>query len=112
MIKDFSAKPWNISSNFESFISTKKNESFSFKDHRFKRIFDCSTTILHHLEDIKNYLEQNKQNLNAISIIDRVFLDTEILKPIFYATALMEMHITSPLMVILLDTNTKYSTIM
>ena len=112
MIKDFSAKPWNKSSNFESFISTKKNESLSFKDHRFNRIFDCSATILHHLKDIKNYLEQNKQNLNAISIIDRVFLDMEILKPIFCATALMEMHITSPLMVILLDTNTKYSTIM
>ena len=36
----------------------------------------------------------------------------EILKPIFCATAFMGMHITSPLMAILLDTNTKYSTIM
>ena len=36
----------------------------------------------------------------------------EILKPIFCATALMGMHITSPLMAILLDTNTKYSIIM
>ena len=75
-------------------------------------IFDFSAAILHHLDDIKNYLEQNQHILNAISIIDRVFLDMEILKPIFCATALMEMHITSPLMVILLDTNTKYSTIM
>ena len=36
----------------------------------------------------------------------------EILKPVFCATALMGMHITSPLMAILLDTNTKYSKIM
>ena len=36
----------------------------------------------------------------------------EILKPIFCATVLMGMHITSPLMAILLNTNTKYSTIM
>ena len=36
----------------------------------------------------------------------------EILKPIFCATALMGMHITGPLMAILLDTDTKYSTLM
>ena len=75
-------------------------------------IFDFSAAILHHLDDIKNYLEQNQHVLNAISIIDRGFLDMEILKPIFCATALMGMHITSPIMAILLDTNTKYSRIM
>ena len=110
--KDFSAKPWNRSSHFESFIAPKKNESLSFKDHRFNRIFDCSAAILHHLDDIKNYLDQNQHVLNAISIIDRGFLDMEILKPIFCATALMGMHITGPLMAILLDTDTKYSTLM
>ena len=36
----------------------------------------------------------------------------DIFKPIFCATALMRMHITNPLMAILVDTNTKYSTIM
>ena len=40
------------------------------------------------------------------------FLDMEIIKPIFCATALMGVHIISPLMAILLDTNTKYSTVM
>ena len=104
--KDFSAKPWNKSSQFESFIVPKKNESLSFKDQRFNMIFDFSGAILHHLDDIKNYLEQNQHVLNAISIIDRGFLDMEILKPIFCATALMGMHITSPIMAILLDTNT------
>ena len=34
----------------------------------------------------------------------------EILKPIFCGTAVMEMHITGPLIVILLNTDTKYST--
>ena len=69
--KDFSAKPWNRSSHFESFIAPKKNESLSFKDHRFNRIFDCSAALLHHLDDIKNYLERNQHVLNAISIIDK-----------------------------------------
>ena len=50
--KDFSAKPWNRSSYFESFIAPKTNESLSFNDHRFNRIFDCSAAILHHLDDI------------------------------------------------------------
>ena len=36
----------------------------------------------------------------------------EIIKPIFCATALMGVYIISPLMAILLDTNTKYSTVM
>ena len=36
--KDFSPKPWNRSSHLESFIAPKKNESLSFKDHRFNRI--------------------------------------------------------------------------
>ena len=36
----------------------------------------------------------------------------EILKPIFCATALMGIHITGPLMAILLDTDTNYSTLM
>ena len=75
-------------------------------------MFDCSAAILHHLDDIKNYLEQNQHVLNAISIIDRGFLDMEILKSIYCATALMGMHITSSLIAILLDTITKYSTIM
>ena len=61
---------------------------------------------------IKNYLDQNQHVINAISIIDRGILDMEILKPIFCATALMGMHITGPLMAILLDTDTKYSTFM
>ena len=73
MIKDFSAKPWNKSSHFENFIAPKKNESLSFKDHRFNSIFDSSAAILHHLNDIKNYLEQNQQFLNELSIINRGF---------------------------------------
>ena len=52
--KAFSAKPWKRSSHFESFITPKENESLSFKDHGFNRIFDCSAAILHHLDDIKN----------------------------------------------------------
>ena len=36
----------------------------------------------------------------------------EILKPIFCAAALMGMHITGPLMIILLDTDTTYSTML
>ena len=102
----------NRSSHFEKFIAPIKNESLSFKDHRFNRIFDCSAVILHHLDDIKKYLEQNQHLLNAISNIDRGFLDMEILKPIFCATALMGMYITGLLMSISIDTDTNYSTFM
>ena len=62
---------------------------------------------MHYLDDITNYLDQNQHVLNTISVIDRGFLDMEILKPIFRDTPLVGMHSTGPLMTSLLDTDTK-----
>ena len=39
--KDFSSKSWNCQEHFDAFISPKKNELLSLKDHRFNRIFEC-----------------------------------------------------------------------
>ena len=36
--RDYSAKPWNRSSHFVSFIQPKKNMSPSLKDHRFNHL--------------------------------------------------------------------------
>ena len=71
--KDFSAKPWNRQSHFESFISPKKNESLSLKDHRFNRLFECCTSVLYHLDDIKSYLDQFQNIINRVSILNRSF---------------------------------------
>ena len=107
--KDYSAKPWNRQSHFEHFISPKENQSLSYKDHRFNRMFDCCAALLYHMDDIKLYLEQFQNIINGISILNRGFLDMELLKPILGATVLMGIHITGPLLNILKDPKTKHS---
>ena len=107
--KDFSAKPWNRQSHFESYIAPKKNESISFKDHRFNRIFDCVIALLYHLDDIKAYLEKFQNIINGVSILNRAFLDMELLKPIFCATSLIGIHVTTPLLALMLNKETTHS---
>ena len=63
--------------------------SLSLKDHRFNRMNDCALTVLYHLDDIDAYLEKYQSVINGISILDRTFVDMNILKPIFNAIALV-----------------------
>ena len=107
--KDNSAKPWNRQSHFEHFIYPKENQSLSFKDHRLNRMFNCCAALLYHVDDIKLLLEQFQNIINGISILNRGFLDMELLKPILGATILMGIHITEPLLNILKDPKTKHS---
>ena len=110
--RDFSAKPWNRSSHFESFIYPKRNRSISLKECRFNMLCLCALSILHHLDDIANYLEKYEGIINGISILDRSFVDMELLKPIFATIALSGHHILNPYYQLLIDPSTKYSTLM
>ena len=86
---DYSSKPWNRQQEFDFFIKPKKNESLCLKDHRFNRLFDCALTVLYHLDDIKQFLDKFGNVMNDIAIMDRSFLDMELFKPVFSATALI-----------------------
>ena len=57
--------------HFDVFISLKKNESVSLKDHCFNRVFDCCINILYQLDDIKLYLDKYSNILNSVEILDR-----------------------------------------
>ena len=92
-------------------ISPKKNEFISVKDHRFNIIFYCCIHILYHVDDIKLYLETFQNILNAITILDRTVLDVRLLKAIFCATALVDIHFTRPFLSLLLDTECNYETL-
>ena len=87
--KENSAKPWNRYGHFTTFIQPKKNMSLSLKDHRFNRLGDCAMTLLYHLEDIASYLEKFSNIVNGITVLDRSFVEMEILKPIFAAIGLL-----------------------
>ena len=84
----------------------------SLKDHRFNRLNDCAVAILYHMDDVANYLEQFSNIINGITILDRSFLDMEVLKPIYAAISLVGIHILKPFHRLILDNDTKYSTIL
>ena len=66
--------------------------SHSQKDCRFNRIFECCYTLVHHIDDIKMFVDKFPNIINGLSVIDRTFLDMEILKPLFGATSLLGIH--------------------
>ena len=91
---EYSAKPWNKHKDFESFINPKKNYSISLKDHRFNRLSDCCLSLAYHLEDITKFLEKFQNVTNGIAILDRSFVEMEILMPIYCTVALLGHHFT------------------
>ena len=86
--------------------------SLTLKDHRFNRLNDSSLSPLYHLDDIANYLERFSNIVNGITIIDRSFVEMEILKPIFAAISLLGIHITRTFHALLLDKQSNYSTLL
>ena len=54
----------------------------SLKDHRLNQLQDCALIMLYHLEDIAEYLsERVSKHQQCLSILDRSFVEMEILKP-------------------------------
>lgn len=106
-----SAKPWNRYSHFSDFIRPKQNMSLTLKDHRFNRVFDCCLSLLYHLDDLSAYLDKYSSIINGITILDRSFVEMEVLKPIFTAISLLGVHITRPFQTLLIDPTTTYSTL-
>ena len=73
---------------------------------------DCCLSLMHHLNDIADYLNANSTIINDIAILDRSFIEMELLKPIYGAIALLGLHITRPFHTLLIDPSTTYSTLM
>ena len=64
------------------------------------------------MDDIKSYSEKFSFVVNGLSIIDRSFLNMEVLKPIFCATSLVGVHITGPCQYLLINVDTSYDTLL
>ena len=64
------------------------------------------------MNDIANCLDQFSNVINSITILDRGFLKIEVLKPIYAAISLVGLHILKPFHNLILDKNTKYSTLL
>ena len=85
--------------------------SLSLKDHRFNRLQDCCLSLLYHIDDIAQYLAKFSSIINGITILDRSFVEMEILKPIFASISLLGIHITRPFHTLLIDPKTTWTTL-
>lgn len=65
--------------------------------------FDCSINILYHLDDTKLHLDKYSNILNGVVILDRTFLDMEMLKTIFCLAVLIGIPFTRQYLALLLD---------
>ena len=74
-------------------LHLKKNKSLSLKDHRFNRLSECALALLFDLDDISNFLDKYINIVYGTSILDRTFVEMEVLKPIYAAIALLGIHI-------------------
>ena len=108
--KNCFSKPWNRREHFPAFIKPKNNFSISLKDHRFNKLNDGALTLLYHLDDIAAYLDKHQSVVNGISVLDRTFIDMEILKLIFSAIALglVGIHISRPFHALIMNSGTTY----
>ena len=110
--EEYSAKPWNRCKNIGEHIKPKKNMAISLKDQRLNRLQGCCLSLMYHLDDIADYLNANSIIINHVAILDRSFIEMELLKPIYGAIALLGLHITRPFHTLLIDPSTTYFTLM
>ena len=68
--------------------------------------------LVHHIDDIANYLDTYRNIANGVSILDRSFVEMTLLKPVFCAAALVGLHITIPFQTLLIAKETNYSTLL
>ena len=73
-----------------------KNKLLPLKDLRFDRLIKCALTLLFHFDDISNYLDKYVNIVEEISILNRTFVETKVLKLIYAATVLHGIHILIP----------------
>ena len=109
---DYSSKPWNRSHHLSDLIKSTVNISASLKHRIFNRLHDCALIILYHIDDNHSYLETFTTITNGMAILDRGFMELEVLKHIFTATDLLGFHITHPFHTLLMDNTTVYSTLL
>ena len=64
------------------------------------------------MHDIKSYLEKFSSVLSRLSIIDRSFLDMEVLKKKLSTTSLIGVHITGPYQYLLINVDTSYDSLL
>ena len=67
---------------------------------------------LYHIDGIAAYLEEYEHIINGITILDRSFVEIEVLKPIYTAISMLGIHILKPFHELLIHPETNYTTLL
>ena len=76
---DYNHKSWNKSREFEIFISEEKNKAKALKKERFNRFVYLSAVVLHHQDQIQEFLSTYDTITNTLACIERAFEEFEFL---------------------------------
>ena len=92
-------KPYSMRPEFEVMLSEngglKKNDSFSFRNHRFGCLSKAAAMILYHLDDVV-HLCDHVESRNDLIIFIRTMLDCEFVKHVIIALSLVGLHLIEP----------------
>ena len=78
---------------------------------RVNMIIECALALLYHLDDTGQYQDKFTNIINVMSVLDRTFVDMEILKPIYVALGLLGINILKPYYYLIMDKKTNCSTL-
>ena len=67
---------------------------------------------LYHIDDIAAYLEEYKHIINGITILDRSFVEMEVLNPIYTAISMLGIHVLKPFHELLIHPETNCTTLL
>ena len=67
---------------------------------------------LYHIDDIAAYLEEYKHIINGITILDRSFVEMEVLNLIYTAISMLGIHVLKPFHELLIHPETNCTTLL
>ena len=93
---DYNHKSWNKSKEFGIFIGEEKNKAKALKKERFNRFVYLSAVVLHHQDQVQEFLSKYDTITNTLACIVRAFEECEFLSVLLTATALLGIHLVEP----------------
>lgn len=93
---DFNHKSWNKSREFDIYLGEEKNKAKALKKERFNRFVFMSAVVLHHQDQVQEFLAKFDTITNTLACIVRAFEECEFLTILLTATAILGIHLVEP----------------
>ena len=93
---DYNHKSWNYSKSFELFLENEKNKAKALRKERFNRFVYLAAVVLHHQEQVQEFLQKYDTVTNTLACIVRAFAECEFLSVLLTVTALIGIQLVEP----------------